>query len=83
MYSFRYWHSTTAYAIAKEACRGIDEHIPPAGDELYRWPDDLLKPSAVVFLTTKEEERDRRMSERDEMTEEELQMKERKVLRKR
>lgn len=79
----RYWHSTTAYSIAKDAGDGIDEHLPPRGDDLYKWPEDLLKPSAIIFLKTKERERDRRMMERDEVSAEEMQLKESSLFRNR
>lgn len=79
----RYWHSTTAYSIAKDAGDGIDKHLPPPGDDLYKWPEDLLKPSAIIFLKTKEGERDRRMMERDEVSAEEMQLKESSLFRNR
>lgn len=82
----RYWHSTTAYAIAKDTAFGVDEYLPEKGDECYEWPRDLMKPSAVVFLTTKEKERDNRMITREKtekLTDEEHQMRKSGAFRKR
>ena len=67
----RFWHSTTAYAIATEVGCGTTQHTPPKGHNIYAWPHDLLYPSAVVFLTTPEKDRDLRVNERDEQTVEE------------
>jgi len=67
----RYWHSTTAYAIASEIGCATSKYLPPPTHPIYTWPDDLLYPSAVVFLTTGEEDRSERVNERSEQTEEE------------
>lgn len=80
--SLRYWHSTTAYAIAKDAVEGV-EHLPSCDSPLYEWPLDLLKPSALVFLTTKEEDRDERLNVREERTEEENELRDSRMFRKR
>ncbi|XP_057314989.1 uncharacterized protein LOC130656178 [Hydractinia symbiolongicarpus] len=72
----RYWHSTTAYAIAKEVAVGIEHHLPDEEDSLYAWPEDLLRPSAVLFLTTPEKHRDGRVNERDDVTTEEREISE-------
>lgn len=77
----RYWHSTTAYAIAKQAGYGDTHHLFPLIDQVYKWPKDLLKPTAVVFLTTTERDRDARVNERNEMTREEIQIAENERLR--
>jgi len=79
----RYYHSTTAYAIAKDSGFGIEKHLPSKGNPLYSWPNDLLRPSAVVFLTTEEKERDERMNIRDERTEEENELRDSQMFRKR
>ena len=79
----RFWHSTTAYAIAKDAGAGVEEYLPPIDSALYGWPSDLLKPSAVVFLTTKESERDERLDTRDERTVEENELRDSRLFRKR
>ncbi|XP_057314991.1 UMP-CMP kinase 2, mitochondrial-like isoform X2 [Hydractinia symbiolongicarpus] len=77
----RYWHSTTAYAIAKEVAVGIEHHLPDEGDSLYAWPEDLLRPSAVLFLTTPEKHRDVRVNEREDVTAEEKEISENERLR--
>lgn len=81
--SLRFWHSTTAYAIAKDTGAGVEEYLPPINSALYRWPSDLLKPSAVVFLTTKESERDERLDTRNERTVEENELRDSRLFRKR
>ncbi|KFP03011.1 hypothetical protein N300_07682, partial [Calypte anna] len=43
----RYWHSTAAYTIATEI-KGNVQDLPPAHDEVYQWPEDLLKPDLVL-----------------------------------
>lgn len=70
----RFWHSTTAYAIANEVECGINDYIPPKGHAIYTWPKDLLFPSAVIFLSTPENDRDSRVNEREELTAEEKQL---------
>ena len=40
----RFWHSSAAYAIASEVGCGDSTHLPPVGHEIYKWPQDLLKP---------------------------------------
>ena len=82
-FRFRYWHSTTAYAIAKDSGAGMAEYLPPVNSALYSWPEDLLKPSAVVFLTTGEKERDQRLDTRDERTAEENELRDSQLFRKR
>ena len=67
----RFWHSTTSYALANEVGCGTMDHIPPKNHTIYKWPKDLLYPSAIIFLTTKEKERDLRVNERRELTPEE------------
>lgn len=56
----RYWHSTAAYAIAT-AVRGGLGKLPAGGSEVYRWPEDLLRPSLVLLLTLDPAERQRRL----------------------
>ncbi|XP_009954080.1 PREDICTED: UMP-CMP kinase 2, mitochondrial, partial [Leptosomus discolor] len=56
----RYWHSTAAYTIATEI-NGQVRGLPPAHDEVYQWPEDLLKPDLVLLLTVDPEERVRRL----------------------
>ncbi|CAD5111933.1 DgyrCDS1195 [Dimorphilus gyrociliatus] len=60
----RFWHSTAAYTIS-ETCFSKQEELPEPGDEIYNWPEDLLKPTAVIFLKVSEEERLRRIYSRD------------------
>ncbi|XP_014812221.1 PREDICTED: UMP-CMP kinase 2, mitochondrial [Calidris pugnax] len=59
----RYWHSTAAYTIATEI-NGEVQDLPPAHDEVYQWPEDLLKPDLVLLLTVDPEERVRRLQRR-------------------
>ncbi|NXA15985.1 CMPK2 kinase, partial [Sapayoa aenigma] len=59
----RYWHSTAAYTIATETSGEVQD-LPPAHDEVYQWPEDLLKPDLVLLLTVDPEERVRRLQHR-------------------
>ncbi|KFP16728.1 hypothetical protein Z169_02332, partial [Egretta garzetta] len=43
----RYWHSTAAYTIATEISGKVQD-LPPVDDEVYQWPEDLLKPDLVL-----------------------------------
>ncbi|CAB4032941.1 UMP-CMP kinase 2, mitochondrial [Paramuricea clavata] len=80
----RFWHSSAAYAIAVEAKCGSEINIPPKGNFIYQWPDDLLKPSAVIFLDLCEMDRVLRMNERGEReSNEELQLRKNQLLRQR
>ncbi|XP_065661173.1 uncharacterized protein LOC101238319 isoform X2 [Hydra vulgaris] len=65
----RFWHSTTSYAIAKESTCNCS--LPPKCHSVYSWPSDLIRPSAIVFLTTPEVDRDTRVNIRQEITSEE------------
>ncbi|XP_065535260.1 UMP-CMP kinase 2, mitochondrial [Lathamus discolor] len=70
----RYWHSTAAYTIATEI-NGKVQDLPPAHDEVYQWPGDLLKPDLVLLLTVDPEERVRRLQRRGlEKTKEEAEL---------
>lgn len=70
----RYWHSTAAYTIATEI-NGKVQDLPPAHDEVYQWPGDLLKPDLVLLLTVDPEERVRRLQCRGlEKTKEEAEL---------
>ncbi|XP_072782122.1 UMP-CMP kinase 2, mitochondrial [Taeniopygia guttata] len=70
----RYWHSTAAYAIATETSGKVQD-LPPAQDEVYQWPEDLLKPDLVLLLTVDPEERVRRLQHRGlEKTKEEAEL---------
>ncbi|NWI62441.1 CMPK2 kinase, partial [Todus mexicanus] len=70
----RYWHSTAAYTIATEI-NGKVQDLPPAHDEVYQWPADLLKPDLVLLLTVDPEERVRRLQRRGlEKTKEEAEL---------
>lgn len=61
----RYWHSTSAYAIAQAAHDFPDKvEIPPEGDSFYQWPEDLLKPDIVLFLDVSEDVRNQRLARR-------------------
>jgi len=66
----RFWHSTSAYGIAEECAE-----IPASGHTVYRWPDDLLKPSLVIFLNVSEDQRCKRIVGRQlQITSEETQL---------
>ncbi|NXT79147.1 CMPK2 kinase, partial [Zapornia atra] len=70
----RYWHSTAAYTIATEI-NGKIQDLPPVHDEVYQWPEDLLKPDLVLLLTVDPEERVRRLQRRGlEKTKEEAEL---------
>ncbi|KAL9864342.1 UMP-CMP kinase 2, mitochondrial [Geothlypis trichas] len=79
----RYWHSTAAYAIATETSGEIQD-LPPAQDEVYQWPEDLLKPDLVLLLTVDPEERVRRLQHRGlEKTKEEAELEANSLFRQR
>lgn len=69
VFSYRFWHSTAAYAIG-QAIHDYHNHykLPPLNDEVYCWPKDLLKPNAVIFLDVSEEIRTVRQSSRTNVT---------------
>ncbi|CAH1117953.1 unnamed protein product [Phaedon cochleariae] len=65
----RYWHSTAAYAMVQWIHDNKGKYeMPPAGDEIYCWPDDLFKPDIVFFLDVSEQVRAQRLSRRTEST---------------
>ncbi|XP_053829285.1 UMP-CMP kinase 2, mitochondrial [Vidua macroura] len=79
----RYWHSTAAYAIATETSGKVQD-LPPAQDEVYQWPEDLLKPDLVLLLTVDPEERVRRLQHRGlEKTKEEAELEANSLFRQR
>ncbi|NXI46973.1 CMPK2 kinase, partial [Galbula dea] len=79
----RYWHSTAAYTIATEI-HGKVQDLPPAHDEVYQWPEDLLKPDLVLLLTVDPEERVRRLQHRGlEKTKEEAELEANSLFRQR
>ncbi|NWS07204.1 CMPK2 kinase, partial [Motacilla alba] len=79
----RYWHSTAAYAIATETSGEVQD-LPPAQDEVYQWPEDLLKPDLVLLLTVDPEERVRRLQHRGlEKTKEEAELEANSLFRQR
>lgn len=49
----RFWHSTASYAIADEV-KERNSVLPPPGDSVYEWPEDLPKPDIVLFLNVNE-----------------------------
>ncbi|KAK7869527.1 hypothetical protein R5R35_002301 [Gryllus longicercus] len=73
----RFWHSTAAYALAQE-CDGQQlSSLPSAGDPVYKWPEDLIKPDLVLFLDVTEQTRNIRHArrvKRGETTKEEEQL---------
>uniref|UniRef100_A0A803VY26 UMP-CMP kinase 2, mitochondrial n=1 Tax=Ficedula albicollis TaxID=59894 RepID=A0A803VY26_FICAL len=79
----RYWHSTAAYTIATETSGKVQD-LPPAQDEVYQWPEDLLKPDLVLLLTVDPEERVRRLQHRGlEKTKEEAELEANSLFRQR
>jgi UMP-CMP kinase 2 len=70
----RFWHSTAASAIADEV-RNKSLQLPPRGDPLYNWPEDLTKPDIVLFLNVDEKvRRDRHKGRNTTNTDEEQQL---------
>ncbi|XP_066138183.1 UMP-CMP kinase 2, mitochondrial-like [Euwallacea fornicatus] len=62
----RFWHSTTAYALAQAVANEPQRlKLPDAEDEIYKWPADLLKPQKVIFLNVSEQVRLERHSKRN------------------
>lgn len=45
---FRYYFDQACFTIAKNYINKDD--IPPAGDRVYNWPPDLLRPDMIFFL---------------------------------
>ena len=81
---YRFWYSSAAYAIAQDAKCGDASTIPPKGHPIYKWPSDLLRPSAVIFLVLDEEERQARMLKRGSSeTNEEAMLTKSRLLRER
>ncbi|KAM4903532.1 UMP-CMP kinase 2, mitochondrial [Sylvia borin] len=79
----RYWHSTAAYTIATETSGKVQD-LPPAQDEVYQWPEDLLKPDLVLLLTVDPEERVRRLQHRGlQKTKEEAELEANSLFRQR
>ncbi|XP_072393321.1 UMP-CMP kinase 2, mitochondrial-like isoform X2 [Diabrotica undecimpunctata] len=65
----RYWHSTTAFGIAQAVNDNEDlQELPPKGDQVYCWPEDLFKPDVAIFLDVDESVRLQRLSRRKEFT---------------
>ena len=63
-----------AYAIAR-AVERVDD-VPPAGDTVYHWPEDLPKPRAVLFLDVPAQIRSERIAGRGQgFTPEEILLK--------
>jgi len=61
----RFWHSTTAYALAQEVANDPNKlSLPQVEDDIYKWPSDLLKPDIVILLNVSEEVRLERHSRR-------------------
>lgn len=63
----RFWHSTMAYNLAQSVADNPERlSLPEPSDEVYNWPDDLLKPNKVILLYVSEEVRLERHSRRNE-----------------
>ncbi|XP_072395405.1 UMP-CMP kinase 2, mitochondrial-like [Diabrotica undecimpunctata] len=61
----RYWHSSATYSIARAVYNTNGKYIlPPKGDKVYNWPDDLLKPDVVLYLEVDEDVREKRLYKR-------------------
>uniref|UniRef100_A0A8D8V2P0 UMP-CMP kinase 2, mitochondrial n=1 Tax=Cacopsylla melanoneura TaxID=428564 RepID=A0A8D8V2P0_9HEMI len=71
----RFWHSTAAYGMANTIISNSDLKLPDPDDELYNWPEDLLKPDLIIYLTVSEQIRLQRLSRRKTFTEEEAELK--------
>jgi len=79
----RYWPSTIAYGIARSIKSNPEENkVPPYGDEIYKWPSDLLKPDIILFISIRESVRVRRYLARNTTTNEEVSIKKDKNHRK-
>uniref|UniRef100_A0A8U7MPY5 UMP-CMP kinase 2, mitochondrial n=1 Tax=Corvus moneduloides TaxID=1196302 RepID=A0A8U7MPY5_CORMO len=79
----RYWHSTAAYTIATETSGEVQD-LPPVQDEVYQWPEDLLKPDLVLLLTVDPDERVRRLQHRGlQKTKEEAELEANNLFRQR
>ena len=57
----RFWHSTAAYGVANETSSG---DLPGVGHPVYNFPQDLLKPTLILFLTVNEDVRKQRLRDR-------------------
>lgn len=56
-----------AYALAQSVSDYPERlSLPDRSDDVYKWPDDLLKPDKVIFLDVSEEARLERHSRRGE-----------------
>lgn len=71
----RFWHSTSAYAMANEIIQDDKLKLPDEEDDIYFWPKDLIKPDLVIFLTVSESIRLQRLSKRKTFTDEEHELK--------
>lgn len=61
----RFWHSSSTYSIARAAYTTQGAYtLPPKGDKIYNWPDDLLKPDMVLYLDVDENIRMQRLYHR-------------------
>ncbi|XP_050309719.1 UMP-CMP kinase 2, mitochondrial-like [Anthonomus grandis grandis] len=61
----RCWNSTTAFALGQSVARDpTNLTLPEEGDDVYKWPDDLLKPNKVILLQVSEAVRLERHSRR-------------------
>lgn len=69
----RSWHSSIAYGLANEAT--CESELPPAGDPIYDWPAEMIKPDEVCCVMMGESEHLTNMRNKFEtLTKEELRI---------
>ncbi|CAG9834417.1 unnamed protein product [Diabrotica balteata] len=64
----RFWHSSASYWISYAVQTKPNQYkIPPKGNRIYTWPEDLLKPDQVFLLDVDETIRMKRIFGRSEI----------------
>ncbi|CAH1279736.1 unnamed protein product [Diabrotica balteata] len=64
----RFWHSSASYWIAYAIQTKPKQYtMPPKGDRIYTWPEDLLKPDQVFLLDVDETKRKERIFDRSKI----------------
>ncbi|ORC91243.1 uncharacterized protein TM35_000062480 [Trypanosoma theileri] len=74
----RWWCSTCAMALANTCSLAS---LPPIGDEVYKWPQDLPRPDVGVFLYVEEHIRQARIRRRAPEDVEERRLREQQEMR--